>query len=266
LNIQDYISSGIIENHVLGLTSPAEDAELAKMSEQYPEVRQAIREAEEALVNYSLLHSKTPPSSAKEKIFNALTDEGEIRAVDEKQLMPDPARTYPFVRIIAIAASILFVATIAFHVVKVTEFRQRIRQLEQEKADLIVRNETFMAQIQDARRELEVIGDPAFRTIVLNGTPGHDEKRALVYWNTVSHEVYLKPANLPALPSDQQYQLWGIVGGQPVSAGIYDPGDAEHPLRQMDSFEKAEMFAITIEPAGGSEHPTLEQMVVAGKL
>jgi hypothetical protein len=30
--------------------------------------------------------------------------------------------------------------------------------------------------------------------------------------------------------------------------------------------ERAEMFAITIENRGGSEQPTLDQMVVAGKV
>jgi len=69
-----------------------------------------------------------------------------------------------------------------------------------------------------------------------------------------------------ALPADKQYQLWGIIAGKPVSAGTYDAHDTPRSLQQMASLKDVEMFAITIEPAGGSEQPTLDQMVVAGKL
>lgn len=252
---------------MLGLTSPEEDAELTRMSEQYPEVRQALREAEDALADYGLLHHKTPPASAKEEIFKALAEDGQIHSDDERQVAVSPRRSNnALARVIAIAASVLFLATVGLHLVRTADFRRQIRQLEQEKADLIAQNETFLAQIQEARHELEIIGDPAFRTVVLNGIPGHDGKRALVYWNATSHAVYLKPTDLPALPQDKQYQLWGIVDGQPVNAGTYDPSAGEQDMQKMASIENAEMFAITIEPTGGSDQPTLDQMVVAGKI
>lgn len=272
MNIQEYIASGIIENHVLGLTSPAEGAEVVKLSEQYPEVRQALHEAEEALMNYALLHGKTPPPATKDKIFQALADQGEVdgphdvNAASGISAGAGAAKTHRITRFLAIAASLLFVASVAFHLFRMADFRQQIRQLEQEKTDLIAQHETFMAQIQQAHQELEVIGDPAFETVILNGVPGHEDNRALVYWHTTSHEVYLKSDNLPALPADKQYQLWGIVAGTPVSAGTYDLADTQQPLQQMVSLKDVEMFAITIEPAGGSEQPTLDQMVVAGKL
>lgn len=237
------------------------------MSEQYPEVQQALHEAEDALASYGLLHRKTPPVSVKEKIFKALAEDGQIHSDDDSQfsVAPPPSKN-PLTRIIAIAASVLFLATVGFHLVRMADVRKQIRQLEQEKADLIAQNKSFMAQVQEARHELEVIGDPAFTTVVLSGVAGHDDKRALVYWNARSHAVYLKPTDLPTPPQDKQYQLWGIVGGQPVNAGTYDRSAGEQDLQQMVSIENAEMFAITIEPVGGSDQPTLDQMVVAGKL
>ncbi|MGV3762566.1 anti-sigma factor [Parapedobacter sp.] len=271
MNIQEYISSGIIENHVLGLTSPAEDAEVVKLSEQYPEVRQAVRDAEEALMNYALLHGKTPPSNTKDKIFEALAEEGLVGgmsgmdAQSGSSVGTGPARSHRITRILAVAASLLWVASVAFHLFKMADFKQQIRQLEQERTDLIAQNETFMAQIQEAHQELKVLGNPSFKTVVLSGVPGHDDNRALVYWHTTSHEVYLKPDNLPTLPADKQYQLWGIIAGKPVSAGTYALPGTNETLQQMVSLKDVEMFAITIEPTGGSEQPTLDQMVVAGE-
>lgn len=271
LNIQEYISSGIIENHVLGFTNEAEAAELESMCRQYPEVRAALHEAEETLANYAQQHRKTPPASAKEKIFRILADDGEINeeetATPAQPMAPMPTKKINSVTyVIAVAASVLFFASVIFHLLKVADYEQEIHRLQQEKIDLIAQNETFMAQIQKARREISVIGNPAFETIVLGGVPGHDESRAVVYWNVESNAVYLKPDKLPALPDGKQYQLWGIVDGQPINAGVYDLDDDDRPLQRMASFAKAEMFAITIEKEGGSEQPTLDQMVAAAKL
>jgi len=66
---------------------------------------------------------------------------------------------------------------------------------------------------------------------------------------------------MQTLPSDKQYQLWAIVGGQPVDLGVYQTGAA---MQKMKNIEGAQMFAITIEKAGGSATPTLDQMIVAG--
>lgn len=40
MNIQEYISSGIIESYVLGLASAEERTDVQRMCEQYPEVLQ----------------------------------------------------------------------------------------------------------------------------------------------------------------------------------------------------------------------------------
>ena len=60
---------------------------------------------------------------------------------------------------------------------------------------------------------------------------------ATVYWDTKSKDVYLIVNNLPEPPSDRQYQLWAIVDGQPVDAGVFDVQnvrtfeDEEHATR-----------------------------------
>jgi hypothetical protein len=42
--------------------------------------------------------------------------------------------------------------------------------------------------------------------------------------------------------------------------------DAKNLAQKMKVFEKAEMFAITLENLGGSPVPTMEAMYVAGKV
>jgi anti-sigma-K factor RskA len=64
-------------------------------------------------------------------------------------------------------------------------------------------------------------------------------------------------------PAGKQYQLWAIVDGKPVDAGMI--GDCEG-LCKMKVIDHAEAFAVTLENAGGSPAPTLTAMFVLGKV
>ena len=86
----------------------------------------------------------------------------------------------------------------------------------------------------------------------------------MLYWDGATGDVYVNLNTMPAAPPGKQYQLWAIVDGKPVDAGMYD-NNSSIALHKMKTIPKAEMFAVTIENAGGSPTPTLDQMVVAGK-
>jgi anti-sigma-K factor RskA len=70
--------------------------------------------------------------------------------------------------------------------------------------------------------------------------------------------------NLEILDSSLDYQLWAIVDGKPVDAGILKTTDVYALPQKMISFSSAQAFAITIENKGGSEVPTLDKMVALG--
>lgn len=72
MNLQEYISSGIIESYVLNQVSDEERAELEAMATKHPEIKAEIRAVEEVLVNYAMAHSKTPPPDLKQQIFSKI--------------------------------------------------------------------------------------------------------------------------------------------------------------------------------------------------
>jgi anti-sigma-K factor RskA len=86
-----------------------------------------------------------------------------------------------------------------------------------------------------------------------------------VYWNTDSKDVYLLINNLPKPQSDKQYQLWAIVDGKPVDAGIFDIIEGA-PFIKLKNIARADAFAITLEKRGGSETPSMDAMYVMGKV
>lgn len=73
---------------------------------------------------------------------------------------------------------------------------------------------------------------------------------------------YLDKSNMPALPSSETYQLWGIVNGSPVSIGVM--GSTPHAVAFTVATSPAPTkIGVTVEPAGGSLTPTKE-MVASG--
>jgi anti-sigma-K factor RskA len=74
--------------------------------------------------------------------------------------------------------------------------------------------------------------------------------------------LLLIASNTPVLPDDKIYELWLLPmdGGAPMPAGWFKPdakgnGMIFHTLASAGIGAKG--FAVTIEPAGGSQTPTM---------
>ncbi|WP_163544356.1 anti-sigma factor [Occultella kanbiaonis] len=74
--------------------------------------------------------------------------------------------------------------------------------------------------------------------------------------------VLLALSGLPEL-SDQDYQLWVIQDDVPVSAGVLHPRDGLL-TRELADVPPTAALAVTVEPAGGSDQPTTDPLVVLG--
>jgi len=88
---------------------------------------------------------------------------------------------------------------------------------------------------------------------------------AYVYWNGSTQEVYLDIQNMKELAQENQYQLWAIIDGKPVDAGVFD-GNLTGLVKMKGIGTGAAAFAVTIEPRGGKASPTLETMQVVGNV
>jgi anti-sigma-K factor RskA len=92
---------------------------------------------------------------------------------------------------------------------------------------------------------------------------------AIVVWNPEQQNGVLQFERLPALPANQDYQMWVIdpKQPQPVSAGLVPKSTDEErrvtfwPTKPVGGTPK---FAVSIEPAGGSAAPR-GQIVLVGQ-
>ncbi len=72
MDVNKYISSGILESYVLGLASPEEARQVEAYAAQHSEIRKEIDAIREALGNYIDAHKKTPPPHLKNKILSEI--------------------------------------------------------------------------------------------------------------------------------------------------------------------------------------------------
>jgi anti-sigma-K factor RskA len=124
---------------------------------------------------------------------------------------------------------------------------------------------TVNQRLDAIENDLRVSTNPAFSRVLLRGTANAPGALASVYWNEKTKEVYLSIQELKELTQENQYQLWAIIDGKPVDAGVFD-NNFKGLLKMKDIGPGAATFAVTIEPRGGKPSPTLETMQVAGNV
>jgi anti-sigma factor RsiW len=99
---------------------------------------------------------------------------------------------------------------------------------------------------------------PGHKVVNLEG-PNHAQ---LAQFVVADGRGYLVSSKLPALSSNQTYQLWGVVDGQPISLGLL----GQNPHRStftLAGSKSASVLGLTVEPAGGTVVPS-QAMVAKG--
>ncbi len=276
MDIKEYIESGIIESYVLGLASPEEAAELESLGKQHPEIKQAVDEFALLIQQQAMQDSIMPPAEIKQQLMDALSDEFEAPKVLIMQPGGNKEETgdtkvkqlpsFSFWRTIAAASIILFIISAAMNVYYYNNYKSASDKYEAlliEKNSLQANNNTYQTKFSNLEQSINILQDSAMRVVKMPGVPGKQDNLATVYWDTKTKDVYVLANNLQQTPAGMQYQLWAIVDGNPVDAGLI--GDCDGVCK-MKNIPKAQKFAITLEKKGGSPTPNLKAMVVLGKV
>lgn len=269
MDIQAYIQSGIIESYVLGLASAEEAAELESLQLQYPEVKQAISEFSAALEQHAFENAIAPPGDVKAKIIEAVNKEKGFAPVVSGGAPPvdTAAKSFRILRMLAAASVILFIVSAGLNIYLYKRYSQKnedYQALLSQRNSLMADNQTYQAHLRQWQTASELMADSAMAVIKLKGTPGREQHLATVFWNTKNKDVYIIPNKLPRPAKGKQFQLWALVNGKPVDAGVLDP-NCEGACK-MKNILQAQAFAITLENEGGSATPTMQQLYALGKI
>ncbi len=256
MNIQNYISSGVIESFLLGELSEDECGELLKMAKAHPEVQSEIEKVEATMIQ---LVAKTPPPSVKSTILSQLD-------LNEKQAIVQHPASKKILPWLAAAGVFILGCSLIYNIYLIGQ----LKKVNTELADLKTENNSYFAQLTNLKdnttslqSELALVKLPENKKIYLKAVDSTSISFANVYWNQKTSEVFID-ANSLALPeADKQYQLWALVDGKPVDMGVFD---LNNKVQKMKSIATAQAFAITLEKKGGSPTPNLQALCVIGNV
>lgn len=275
MNIPEYIDSGILESYALGAVSDQERREVQCLSAIYPEVRQELDKLTQALENYALLHSTEPPPDLQERIRGRLTMGTPAQPVLTNTDPTEGAKIVPLHREVPTfqvawlaAASVGFVL-IAFAYFLISQLKNK-QEYAEDLAQTNTRIQTEMGLLKQQQQRngqlISLLQQPGIETVRLAKAAATGERADLiVYWNKTEKQVTLAVESLPVLPAGKQYQLWALVGGKPIDAGVFDT-DRQSLQRTARAIGAADAFAVTIEKVGGSPTPTLSTLLAMGKV
>ena len=261
MNINEYISSGIIESYVLGLASAEERAEFEKLCKEYPELVAARNAFELSLEKQAFENAPQSPASAREGFMNFINQESLASKSKIITMENSTSGKSSGPRWLAAASVILLLVAGYF----AYQFYNQTKELKNANRDLEAKLKTSDSVLNRIAEEKKVMSDPKVTVVNLVGLAKAPASSASIYWDSTSANVWLLVKNLPQLPSDKQYQLWAIIEGKPKNLGLFDPQAENKVMLKMNNTQKADAFAITIENRGNTGGPNLEELQTMGK-
>lgn len=261
MDIQAYIESGILELYVAGALSEKENKEVYDLMLQYPEMLQEVLDIESAVIK---LTASVSPVKNNDKILQAIKAHLGLNGTDSKVIsMP----RYNWVTYTGWAASVILAIGLFWTVTQNKQLQSDI-QISKTQQELL---ETQIANannsLEEANTLISVLRDNNITKIPLAGQGNFANTYANVYWDKTNDRIYLDAQGLPEPPEGKVYQVWSLTLSPltPTSLGTIDDFITDdNKIFEIENANASEAFGITLEPAGGSETPTMEFLYTLG--
>ena len=245
----------------------AEDAlALNQHLSECAECRRELADWEGTAGSLALSASPAEPSrQVRDRIMSAVRDEKQqSQQSQQSQAAPRVVQFRQsrremwnsFSQVGAIAAAVLCVVLIIWIIV----LWQQNRALHRDMDSLTSQIRSVEEEASLAREFVNIMSAPGARVAPLQGSGEGAGATAQIVYDR-SGRAMLMANGLPATAVGKAYQLWYIVGkNPPIPGGTFttDPvgrGDLTDQVPQQ-ALDSSAVFAITLEPAGGSTEPT----------
>ena len=248
----------------------AHDVEAALHSATPEQQRVIAQWHEVAALLPQALPLQTPPDYLRERLLNRIAEETsqtpieiaveestlkEIAERDEKKVLPfvQPRRAES-----RTARWLLMAATALLALASAYLFTQSVKHAR-ERDDLARERNSLTEEMAAWRREVDDIVSPRTKVIAMVGdeTP---QANAKVFWDTDTQKWIIYVFDLPAPPSDKDYQLWYVTKDAKISAAVFRTDEQGRTVLKLtlppDALAGLAATAVTLEPSGGSPQPT----------
>ena len=243
--IKVFLDSDLLERYLLGTVSEQEAQRIERYIAMYPEVRETYNELQDNLEAFAKLYALKTPEGLRGRILTKVKAENTSRK-----------RFFRYA-VAASFATLLFAGASYF-------FWNQNKNLQEENT--IVTNkiknleEDMRQELEDVRNQFIVLNNPQTKKYRVKGNQKAKELKAMAYINPVKRLSYINVEKLPNLPEDQCFQMWAEVNGKMVNLGVIKEATDQEKLLALPYADNAVGY-ITIEPKGGTQTPTVANIV-----
>ncbi|MDT0295664.1 anti-sigma factor [Mesonia ostreae] len=263
MNIQEYISSGVLELYICGALTEEESKEVSTELKKYPEIEKEVEQIENSLLQLSSAVAPYDPVKMYAIIKNKLHLEDNPKTIPIHR----KKKKSNIVLYLGWAASIALLIGLFSVLNDRNQLRENLNVVNAQKAQMEQQIDDANASAEKKEELLSIFRDKNILTVPLEGQKVAPEAYAAVHWDKATNKVYIDAKNLPTPPEDKEYQVWSLTLEPltPTSIGMLSSfTEDENKIFMLDNTNSSQAFGITLEPKGGSKTPTMEQLYTLG--
>jgi anti-sigma-K factor RskA len=241
----------------------AHDLEASLNTATPEQLRVVAKWREVAALLPQALPLQSPPDSLKERLLGRVAGEAQETSIEppvaesaleriadqnERKILPfvQPRRAESkVVRWILIAATALLAFTSGY--------------LYKQNANLARERDDLTKEVSTWKRRVDDIVSPGTRVIAMVGDEV-PQANAKVVWDMKAQQWVIYIFDLPAAPSDKDYQLWYVTKEAKISAAVFRTDEQGRSVLKLtlppEALAGLSATAVTLEPRGGSPQPT----------
>jgi anti-sigma-K factor RskA len=269
-DLRSYIESGILELYAAGDLDPTERLEVEAMLIKHPPLKTQLAEIEKSLEKYAEAYSIPPSDALRNKVLTSLSTTIVDKPIPGNDITMPTRRNsfFKYAFAASVALLILSVGALISLYSRLQDSREQVTALQASNQQFSNRVNYMNEKLSDREQILNVLRNPQYKMIKLKGTKQAPQASMMIAFNPAKKEVMIDMAamEMPANDTQHQYQLWALVDDKPVDLGVFDMKAGDEGMMKMKAIQNAQAFAVTLEPRGGSQSPTMEQMMLMGEI
>lgn len=249
------LENGLLEQYLLGELNANQCEQIEYLLVSDAELKAYFDQLEQDFESIGLENAITPPALVKsqllEQVKTAGMDTTKVVAIKKN------SNTKFYLGIAASVAALLMIGSFWMYS-QLNEVKQQLQTVETDNTGLNKTIETLNTKLEESKTLYTAIVNPDTEQYILKGNASLPEAKIVSYVNHKTKSVVINTERLPELDDDHDYQMWADVEGEMINMGVISKNKN---LMAMTYIDHAESLNITIEPAGGNDHPTVARLV-----
>ncbi len=254
---EEIIASGLLELYVTGSLTQEETLLVEDAIARYPDLVSEIEQIELSLIKLSEATGGRVPDS----VWTGIKEQTE-------KTIPITTRKRNWSSITGWAAAILCFLGLFWMMKNNGDLKEQLEESTTQNELLKEQIELQGVELAETNQLLQIVRSRDFETVNLPGNVAvSPDAYVTVYYNEAEDIAYIDAQGLPTPPKGKVYQVWSLKLEPltPSSIGLLsDFETTESKFFKVENIPTPEAFGITLEPEGGSESPTLDQLYALG--